>query len=112
DTSSGVDPTVQQFVASGALEEAGIEVEFGADELGAAAARESVRVPEADAVATGVHQALDVAAMIPQLPPDEPLQAEGPAQQPTADSAQDAPVPTPLVAPTPSTAVQAAPEGA
>src|SRR5690606_8881940 len=53
----------------------GIEVEFGADELGAAAEREGVRVQAADSIATGVHKALDVAAMAPELPPDQPADA-------------------------------------
>lgn len=54
-----------------------VEVEFGADELGAVAARESVRVEEtpdaaiqAEHAATGVHAAHDVSAVTPELPPD------------------------------------------
>ena len=56
------------------------DVEFGADELGAAAPRESVRVEEpAGHVATGKHPALDVASLTPELPPD--TADEAPAQE-------------------------------
>ncbi|MDY6944355.1 MAG: Hpt domain-containing protein [Pseudomonadota bacterium] len=60
-----------------------VDVEFGADELGAVAARESVRVEEPPAAAanaahaaTGVHAALDVATVAPELPPDGEQQQE------------------------------------
>ncbi|HEU4601956.1 MAG TPA: Hpt domain-containing protein [Steroidobacteraceae bacterium] len=52
--------------------EVDIDVEFGADELGAAAPRESVRVEDKpQKEPTGVHAALDVAAISPELPPDQ-----------------------------------------
>jgi chemosensory pili system protein ChpA (sensor histidine kinase/response regulator) len=60
-----------------------VEVEFGADELGAVAPRESVRVEEtpdaaiqAEHAATGVHAAHDVSAVAPELPPDGSEQQE------------------------------------
>ncbi|HEY0686942.1 MAG TPA: Hpt domain-containing protein [Steroidobacter sp.] len=60
-----------------------VEVEFGADELGAVAPREAVRVEEPPApaavaahAATGVHAALDVSAVAPELPPDGEQQQE------------------------------------
>src|SRR5690606_16856595 len=48
------------------------DVEFGADELGAAAPREAVRVDAqaADAAVPGRESALDVASIQPELPPD------------------------------------------
>lgn len=66
-----------------------VEVEFGADELGAVAPRESVRVEEtpdaaiqAEHAATGVHAAHDVSAVAPELPPDgEQQQQEEVAEQ-------------------------------
>ncbi|MBM0107591.1 Hpt domain-containing protein [Steroidobacter sp. S1-65] len=69
-----------------------VEVEFGADELGAVAPREAVRVEETPApatnaahAATGVHAALDVAAVAPELPPDA---ADQPQQEEAAAEAQ------------------------
>src|SRR5690606_725022 len=65
-----------------------IAAEFGADELGAAAPRESVRVEEpASHTETGTHAALDVAALQPELPPDpaaeaQPEEAPAPALPP------------------------------
>ncbi|MBL8266105.1 Hpt domain-containing protein [Steroidobacter sp.] len=66
-----------------------VEVEFGADELGAVAPRESVRVEEspdaaiqAEHAATGVHAAHDVAAVAPELPPDAEQQEEAEPQAP------------------------------
>ncbi len=60
-----------------------VEVEFGADELGAVAPREAVRVEEtpdaaiqAEHAATGVHAAHDVSAVAPELPPDGEQQEE------------------------------------
>lgn len=60
-----------------------VEVEFGADELGAVAPRESVRVEEtpdaaiqAEHAATGVHAAHDVSAVAPELPPDSAEQQQ------------------------------------
>ncbi|HTU59662.1 MAG TPA: hypothetical protein VMF89_14525, partial [Polyangiales bacterium] len=60
-----------------------VEVEFGADELGAVAPRESVRVEEtpdaaiqAEHAATGVHAAHDVSAVAPELPPDSSEQTQ------------------------------------
>jgi chemosensory pili system protein ChpA (sensor histidine kinase/response regulator) len=75
-------PTLVEAVEQPAEEEIDIgdsmevEAEFGADELGAAAPREAVRVDEriptvAAAATTGSHAVLDVAAMPPELPPDE-----------------------------------------
>ena len=59
-------------------DEMDIDVEFGADELGAAAPRESVRVEDPpEHIATGVHTAIDVAALQPDLPPDEGDQDAG-----------------------------------
>src|SRR5262249_16103561 len=53
------------------IDDAEIEVEFGADELGAAAPREAVRVEEPQAlVASASPAAFDVAALRPELPPD------------------------------------------
>jgi chemosensory pili system protein ChpA (sensor histidine kinase/response regulator) len=55
------------------------DVEFGADELGAAAPRAAVRVadaPQTMIADTGLHTALDVAAMAPELPPDVPVPEE------------------------------------
>ncbi|GFE81298.1 hypothetical protein GCM10011487_32980 [Steroidobacter agaridevorans] len=64
-----------------------VEVEFGADELGAVAPRESVRVEEtpdaaiqAEHAATGVHAAHDVSAVAPELPPDGSEQQEEAAE--------------------------------
>jgi chemosensory pili system protein ChpA (sensor histidine kinase/response regulator) len=49
-----------------------VEAEFGADELGAVAPREAVRVEEpASHTSTGVHAAIDVATLAPELAPDE-----------------------------------------
>lgn len=60
-----------------------VDVEFGADELGAVAPRESVRIEEppaaainAEHAATGVHAAIDVAQVAPELPPDGDQQQE------------------------------------
>ncbi|HEY5754591.1 MAG TPA: Hpt domain-containing protein [Steroidobacter sp.] len=71
-----------------------VEVEFGADELGAVAPRESVRVEEtpdaaiqAEHAATGVHAAHDVSAVAPELPPDSS------EQQPQEEVAAEAQAP-------------------
>jgi chemosensory pili system protein ChpA (sensor histidine kinase/response regulator) len=60
-----------------------VDVEFGADELGAVAPRESLRIEEppaaainAEHAATGVHAAIDVAQVAPELPPDGDQQQE------------------------------------
>ena len=59
-----------------------IEVEFGADELGAAAPREAVRFDEPpEHIATGVHSAIDVAALQPDLPPDGAEEEQQSAQE-------------------------------
>jgi chemosensory pili system protein ChpA (sensor histidine kinase/response regulator) len=65
------------------LDETDFDIEFDADELGAAAPREAVRVEESAAakLATGEHAVLDVAALAPELPPAEMLQA---AEEPAA----------------------------
>ncbi len=60
--------------AHGESGNAEFDVEFGADELGAAAPREAVRVEDSAAAeqsATGREPALDVAALPPELPPDQ-----------------------------------------
>ena len=59
------------------LDDTEFDVEFGADELGAAAPREAVRVEEHALSQPAAEQAaLDVAALQPELPPDAPdLQA-------------------------------------
>lgn len=71
-------------VDEAALDDAEIEVEFGADELGAAAPRPSVRV---DALPESAAATLDVASLSPELPPDtaatpEPEFAPAPALPP------------------------------
>jgi chemosensory pili system protein ChpA (sensor histidine kinase/response regulator) len=75
-----------------------IDVEFGADELGAAAPREAVRVEEKPPKdPTGVHAALDVAAVQPELPPDQPAEAAAdyapailpPGREPVAQERQE-----------------------
>jgi chemosensory pili system protein ChpA (sensor histidine kinase/response regulator) len=54
-----------------AQSEAEIDVEYGADELGAAAPREAVRVDEPTTTLTqATSPTLDVAALAPELPPD------------------------------------------
>jgi len=67
-----------------ALDDAEIEVEFGADELGAAAPRPAVRV---DTLPESAAATLDVASLLPELPPDaaatpEPEFAPAPALPP------------------------------
>jgi chemosensory pili system protein ChpA (sensor histidine kinase/response regulator) len=57
------------------IAEVEIDVEFGADELGAAAPRESVRVEE-HATAAETPATLDVAALAPELPPDAAEEAQ------------------------------------
>ena len=88
---TGVVPTLTESLAEesdtalASDESVEIDVEFGADELGAAAPREAVRIGEPPAVATGAHATLDVAALSPELPPD-PSEAE-------ADAAAEAAAP-------------------
>jgi len=61
--------------------EAAIDVEFAADELGAVAPRESVRVDDTrDEVASGHESAIELAARQPELPPDEPEEASASAE--------------------------------
>ena len=60
--------------ATPALDETDFDIEFDADELGAAAPREAVRVEERAAVAE--QPTLDVAAQQPELPPDAPEASE------------------------------------
>ena len=72
-----------------ALDDTEFDIEFGADELGAAAPREAVRVEDLTGSHPVAEQAapLDVAALPPELPPAEMLQApEEPAipEQPAA----------------------------
>jgi len=57
----------EQVPDSGSID---IDVEFDADELGGAAAREAVRVEEGT-LATSGSASLDVAVLAPELPPDE-----------------------------------------
>lgn len=64
---------IEPIIEPGAEEE--FEVEFGADELGAAAPREAVRVEEHEPAPDSV---LDVAAMAPELAPDD---AQMPVEQ-------------------------------
>jgi chemosensory pili system protein ChpA (sensor histidine kinase/response regulator) len=60
-----------------------VEFEFGADELGAAAPRESVRIDaRAEEGSAALQSSLDVAALQPELPPDA-----------VDEAAQDAPAP-------------------
>ena len=79
-TATGVVPTLtESFAPEGAAEEASeaaplddteFDIEFGADELGAAAPREAVRVEEHAPSQPAAEQAtLDVAALQPELPP-------------------------------------------
>jgi chemotaxis protein histidine kinase CheA/CheY-like chemotaxis protein len=89
-------PTLSDAEALSALEPeveavSDVEVEFGADELGAVAPRESVRVedlppPAANAAnaATGMHAALDVSAVSPELPPDAEPEETTAAAEPQA----------------------------
>jgi chemosensory pili system protein ChpA (sensor histidine kinase/response regulator) len=55
-----------------ALDETDFDIEFDADELGAAAPRESVRVEEHAAGQPAEQATFDVAAQQPELPPDAP----------------------------------------
>jgi chemosensory pili system protein ChpA (sensor histidine kinase/response regulator) len=55
-----------------ALDETDFDIEFDADELGAAAPREAVRVEEHAASQPAERAMLDVAAHQPELPPDAP----------------------------------------
>lgn len=85
-SSTGVVPTLtDSFTTEAAQQEAAappadeaeegeeFDVEFGADELGAAAPREAVRVEEPASSHQVAEQAtLDVAALPPELPPDAP----------------------------------------
>jgi chemosensory pili system protein ChpA (sensor histidine kinase/response regulator) len=67
------------------------DVEFGADELGAAAPREAVRVEEQTAASASVDPAtLDVAALQPELPPDP--QEAAPEPQPVVLPGRESPV--------------------
>jgi chemosensory pili system protein ChpA (sensor histidine kinase/response regulator) len=85
---TGVVPTLTALLASEeqpegeepALDETDFDIEFDADELGAAAPREAVRVEEHAVSQPAAEQAsLDVAAVQPELPPDAPdLQAPEP----------------------------------
>jgi chemosensory pili system protein ChpA (sensor histidine kinase/response regulator) len=65
-----------------ALDETDFDIEFDADELGAAAPREAVRVEEHAAVAE--QPTLDVAAQQPELPPDAPEEPEQLVAEPAA----------------------------
>jgi chemosensory pili system protein ChpA (sensor histidine kinase/response regulator) len=58
--------------AAPALDETDFDIEFDADELGAAAPREAVRVEEHAASQPAEQAMLDVAAHQPELPPDAP----------------------------------------
>jgi len=87
ESEAGAEP-VESAEAADAIEDAEIEVEFGADELGAAAPRSSVRVEEFSDSGMGARATtLDVASLSPELPPDpaaapEPEFAHAPALPP------------------------------
>ena len=72
------------YASQGAGEADEIEVEFGADELGAAAPRASLGLQDSQAVAAEPRTAFDVAAIVPELPPDT-------ATEPAASDVQPAP---------------------
>ncbi len=64
-----------------ALDDTEFDIEFGADELGAAAPREAVRVEEhASSQPAAEHATLDVAALQPELPPDVVAAPQAPEQ--------------------------------
>ena len=73
-SSTDIVPTLTEEAVTeqaGDAEEIEFDVEFGADELGAAAPREAVRFDEpVPSAATGAHATLDVASLTPELPPD------------------------------------------
>jgi chemosensory pili system protein ChpA (sensor histidine kinase/response regulator) len=81
-SATGVVPTLTEIEAVALPEpaqapdekaDAEIDIEFGADELGAAASRDSVRVDEPTAQSVENNPAaVDVAALPPELPPDQP----------------------------------------
>jgi chemosensory pili system protein ChpA (sensor histidine kinase/response regulator) len=81
---TGVVPVLTEPMLEGASPaEDEVEFEFGADELGAAAPRESVRVEaSAEEGSAALQSSLDVAALQPELPPDA-----------VDEAAQDAPAP-------------------
>ncbi len=80
-SATGVVPTLtdsftSQEEAVPSLDDTEFDIEFGADELGAAAPREAVRVEETGVNRAAAEQAaLDVAALQPDLPPAEMLRA-------------------------------------
>jgi chemosensory pili system protein ChpA (sensor histidine kinase/response regulator) len=84
-TATGVVPTLTESLApereleseTPSLDDTDFDIEFDADELGAAAPREAVRVEEHALSQPAAEQAsMDVAALQPELPPDAPdLQA-------------------------------------
>ncbi|MGH8178879.1 MAG: Hpt domain-containing protein [Steroidobacter sp.] len=93
-------PTLTEFFeppAQAADEEVDFDVEFGADELGAAAPREAVRLEEPAAATTPAeHSTLDVASLSPELPPDaaeevasEPQAPALPGREPQAQERQE-----------------------
>jgi chemosensory pili system protein ChpA (sensor histidine kinase/response regulator) len=63
-----IESVTEPVAAAPSAEEEEFEVEFGADELGAAAPREAVRVEEHEPAPASI---LDVAAMTPELVPDD-----------------------------------------
>jgi chemosensory pili system protein ChpA (sensor histidine kinase/response regulator) len=82
-TATGVVPTLTESLApeeesepqseTPALDDTDFDIEFDADELGAAAPREAVRVEEHALSQPAAEQAsMDVAALQPELPPDAP----------------------------------------
>ncbi len=82
-SATGVVPTLTESFTDEAaaqdetpsLDDTEFDIEFGADELGAAAPREAVRVDEGTGAHPAVEQvSLDVAALQPELPPDAPEQ--------------------------------------
>jgi chemosensory pili system protein ChpA (sensor histidine kinase/response regulator) len=71
------------------LDDTEFDIEFGADELGAAAPREALRVDDLTGSHPVAQETLDVAAQAPELPPAEMLQA---AEEPVAPEQPAAPV--------------------
>ncbi|HKU17361.1 MAG TPA: response regulator, partial [Steroidobacteraceae bacterium] len=85
---TGIVPTLMEEPAPAVaptLEDTDFDIEFDADELGAAAPREAVRVEEgAPGHAAAEQTTLDVAAHQPELPPDAPEMPEAP-EHPAAE---------------------------
>ncbi|HEY6642389.1 Hpt domain-containing protein [Povalibacter sp.] len=71
-------PIIDELAPAGIVadESMEIEVEFGADELGAAAAREAVRIDAQAAMPVSQAATFDVAAVTPELLPEAPVAGE------------------------------------